>query len=178
MRYGNWNVSFSVKYNDNAPMKTILGFITWLCLLAAAAQAWGGVNMPAFSLPAALDGAVVSSEEYRGKAMLITFFATWCPPCLQEIPTLKELHTKFEPQGFAVVALAMDEGGADPVAQLVRRSGINYPVLMADRSTTRGFGDVVAIPTSFLVNKNGQVVKKYPGYAARGLLEKDIESVL
>ncbi|WP_245590209.1 TlpA disulfide reductase family protein [Desulfobulbus elongatus] len=134
--------------------------------------------MPAFSLPAAIDGAVVTSERYRGKAMLITFFATWCPPCLQEIPTLKELHARFQQQGFSVVALAVDEGGGDAVARLVRQARINYPVLMADRSTTRDFGDVVAIPTSFLVNKNGQVVKKYPGYASRGLLEKDIESVL
>lgn len=134
--------------------------------------------MPAFALPAAIDGVVVASENYRGKAMLITFFATWCPPCLQEIPTLKELHAKFHQQGFAVVALSVDEGGPDPVARLVRRASINYPVLMADRTTTRNFGDVVALPTSFLVNKNGQVVKKYPGYASRPLLEKDIESVL
>ena len=134
--------------------------------------------MPAFALPKAVDGSVVTSENYRGKAMLITFFATWCPPCLQEIPTLKELHAKFHQQGFAVVALSVDEGGADVVARLVRRASINYPVLMADRATTRNFGDVVAIPTSFLVNKNGQVVKKYPGYASRVLLEKDIESVL
>jgi len=134
--------------------------------------------MPAFSLPAAIDGAVVTSENYRGKAMLITFFATWCPPCLQEIPTLKELHTKFQRQGFAVVALSVDEGGADVVARLVRQASINYPVLMADKTTTHNFGDVVAIPTSFLVNRNGQVVKKYPGYASRVLLERDIESVL
>ncbi len=149
-----------------------------LCLLAIAAQARGAVAMPPFSLPAAVDGAVITSEHYQGKAMLVTFFATWCPPCLQEIPTLKELHAKFRRQGFAVVALSVDEGGTDTVARLVRQASINYPVLMADRTTTRNFGDVVAIPTSFLVNKNGQVVKKYPGYAPRVLLERDIESVL
>ncbi|MCL2789732.1 MAG: TlpA family protein disulfide reductase [Desulfobulbus sp.] len=134
--------------------------------------------MPAFSLPAALDGTVVASEQYRGKAMLITFFATWCPECVQEIPTLKELHAKFQQQGFSVVALSVDEGGADVVARLMRQARINYPVLMADRTTTRNFGNVVALPTSFLVNKNGQVVKKYPGYASRSLLERDIATVL
>jgi Peroxiredoxin len=134
--------------------------------------------MPAFSLPAAVDGTVVTSEQYRGKAMLITFFATWCPACLQEIPNLKELHAKFQQQGFSVIALSIDEGGADTVAQVVRLGGINYPVLMADRSTSRDFDNVVTVPMSFLVNKRGQVVKKYPGPTVRGILERDIEAVL
>lgn len=152
--------------------------ITLLCFVAFPVAARGAVSMPAFSLPTAVDGSVVASEAYRGKAVLITFFATWCPPCLQEIPTLKELHAKFEQRGFAVVGLSVDEGGADPVARLVKQARINYPVLMADRATTRDFGNVVAVPTSFLVNKQGHVVKKYPGFAPRNLLEKDIESVL
>jgi peroxiredoxin len=149
-----------------------------LCFVVLSVQAQGAVSMPAFSLPAAADGAVVASEAYRGKAMLITFFATWCPPCLQEIPALKELQTKFDPQGFVVVALSVDEGGAGAVAQLMKKTGINYQVLMADQATTRNFGGVAAIPTSFLVNKHGQVVKKYPGFVPHGLLERDIESVL
>jgi len=159
-------------------MKTIQGLVMGLCLLACAAQALGGVNMPAFSLPAAIDGTVVTSEKYRGQAMLVTFFATWCPECLQEIPTLKELQSKFQQQGFSVVALSVDEGGADVVARLMRQASINYPVLMADRTTTRDFGNVVALPTAFLVNKDGQVVKKYPGYTSRSLLERDIATVL
>lgn len=154
------------------------GFIIGLCLWMWTAQAWGAVNMPPFSLPAAVDGTVVTSEHYRGKAMLVTFFATWCPPCLQEIPTLKELHTKFYQQDFAVVALSVDEGGPSVVAQLVRQASINYPVLMADKRTTQDFGNIVALPTSFLVNKSGHVVKKYPGFVPRNLLEKDIESLL
>jgi peroxiredoxin len=149
-----------------------------VCFFALSVQAQGAVSMPAFSLPTAVDGAVVTSDAYRGKAMLVTFFATWCPPCLQEIPALKELQTKFDPQGFAVVALSVDEGGSGPVALLVKRAGINYQVLMADQTTTRNFGGVAAIPTSFLVNKHGQVVKKYPGFVPHGLLERDIESVL
>ncbi len=156
-------------------MKVVL---VLLCLWMFPARMQGAVSMPPFALPAAVDGTIVTSARYQGKAMLITFFATWCPPCLQEIPALKEVHAKFERQGFAVVALSIDEGGSEVVARLVRQAGINYPVLMADRTTTRNFGDVVAIPTSFLVNKSGHVVKKYPGFVPRGLLERDIESVL
>jgi peroxiredoxin len=158
--------------------KIIRVFLIVLLLAWGTAQTEAAVTMPPFSLPAAIDGAVVNSEVYRGKAMLITFFATWCPPCLQEIPALKELHARFYPRDFAVVALSVDEGGAGTVAQLIRKAGINYQVLMADQVTTRNFGGVVAIPTSFLVNKNGHVVKKYPGFVPRNLLERDIESVL
>lgn len=147
-------------------------------LLGAPVPTRAAVTMPAFSLPAATDGVVVNSETYRGKAMLITFFATWCAPCLQEIPALKELHAKFHPQDFAVVALSVDEGGSGAVARLVKKAGINYQVLMADQATTRNFGGVAAIPTSFLVNKHGHVVKKYPGFVPHSLLERDIESVL
>lgn len=157
---------------------TLRSLALMVCLGLCFTESQGAVAMPAFSLPTAVDGSVVTSDAYRGKAMLITFFATWCPPCLQEIPALKELHAKFQRKGFAVVALSVDEGGAGAVARLVKNAEINYQVLMADSKTTRNFGGVVAIPTSFLVNKNGQVVKKYPGFAPHGLLERDIESVL
>jgi thioredoxin-related protein len=91
---------------------------------------------------------------------------------------LKDLHAKFLAQGFAVVALSVDEGWPEVVAQLVRQTSINYPVLMANKTTTQDFGNVVALPTSFLVNKQGHVVKKYPGFVPRVLLERDIASVL
>jgi peroxiredoxin len=160
-------------------MKDVVRIIALVaCLFVLSTESQGAVAMPAFSLPTAVDGSLVTSETYRGKAMLVTFFATWCPPCLQEIPALKELHAKFHRQGFAVVALSVDEGGPGAVARLVKKADINYQVLMADRTTTQKFGGVVAIPTSFLVNKNGQVVKKYPGFASHGILERDIESVL
>ncbi len=134
--------------------------------------------MPEFSLPSALDGQVVKSESFKGKALVITFFATWCPPCRQEIPTLIQLHKEYGPQGFSVIGLSVDEGGPKIVAKLVEQEKINYPVLMADRSTARGFGGIAGIPTSFLVNKKGHVVKRYPGFVPHALLEKDIKAIL
>jgi len=154
----------------------ILGLILLLAVFCTESRS--AVPMPAFSLPAAVDGTIVSSESYQGKALLITFFATWCSGCLHEIPVLKDVHARFAPKGFAVVALSVDEGGASAVTRLVERAGITYPVLMADSGATRDFGGITAVPTSFLVNKKGQVVKKYPGGISRGVLERDIESVL
>ena len=136
------------------------------------------VTMPDFSLPTATSGKVVSSESFKGKVMLVTFFATWCPPCRQEIPNLIQLYKEFGPKGFAVIGLSVDEGGAKVVARLVQQEKINYPVLMADRATARAFGGIAGIPTSFLVNKKGHVVKKYPGFVPHSLLVRDIEAVL
>jgi peroxiredoxin len=153
-----------------------MGWLLWCCLWVQTALA--AVQLPSFTLPTVVDGTTVSSDAYRGQAMLITFFATWCSPCLQEIPALKAVQARFQDQGFSVVALSVDEGGAHSVARLVKKAGINYQVLMADQTTRNNFGGVSTIPTSFLVNKSGHVVKKYPGLVPRSLLEKDIQSLL
>ncbi|MGD9949863.1 MAG: TlpA disulfide reductase family protein [Desulfobulbus sp.] len=154
-----------------------LGGALTLCLLSTS-PVMAAVNLPPFTLPTALNGLLVSSDAYEGQVMLITFFATWCGPCLQEIPALKAVQSQYQSQGFSVVALAVDEGGAGTVGRLVKKAGINYQVLLADESTRHNFGGVASIPTSFLVNKQGHVVKKYAGLVPRSLLERDIESVL
>ena len=156
----------------------LIGLVCGVFLLGLPMSSLGAVDMPQFSLPSVTDGKIVESVSFNGKALLVTFFATWCAPCRQEIPVLKKLHLKFEEQGFSVIALSVDEKGPGVVAELVEQEQIKYPVLMAGRATPRKFGGIIGIPTSFLINKAGHVVKKYPGYIPRGLLEKDIKSVL
>jgi len=146
--------------------------------LTAPSPGMAAVAMPAFALPSVVDGKVVSSDSYKNQVLLVIFFATWCPPCRQEIPTLMELHRQYEARGFSVIGLSVDEGGPRIVARLVKQEKINYPVLMADRATASAFGGIAGIPTSFLVNRKGHVVKKYPGYVPHDLLARDIEAVL
>ena len=158
-------------------------FILFFCfsllvMSSLSGEARAAITLPEFSLQSVVDGKIVESKSFEGKALLITFFATWCPPCRQEIPTLIQIHSEYGPQGFAVIGLSVDEGGAKLVAKLVEQEKINYPVLLADRSTAQDFGGVAGIPTSFLVNKKGHVVKKYPGYVPHALLERDIKAVL
>lgn len=152
--------------------------ITVLCLLFSIGSACAATKMPSFSLPDAVSGATVNSTDFNGKALLVTFFATWCPPCMQEIPTLIELQQQFSKDNFSVIGLSVDQGGAKVVAKLVKNRSINYPVLMADEATAGNFGGVVGIPTSFLVNKEGNVVKKYPGYIPHAILERDIKKIM
>ncbi|HBI15381.1 MAG TPA: TlpA family protein disulfide reductase [Desulfobulbaceae bacterium] len=147
-------------------------------LLAVNGPAAAGQAMPAFSLSSALDGKTLSSKDFKGKILLITFFTTWCPPCREEIPTLIQLQNDYAAKGFSVIGLSMDEKGASVVAKLIEKESINYPVLMADQKTARDFGGIVGIPTTFLVDREGMVVRRYPGYAPRSLLVKDIDSII
>ena len=147
-------------------------------LLLGSSAAVAAVVMPEFTLPSVTDGKAVNSTDFKNKVLLITFFATWCPPCRQEIPTLKKLQKELGPQGFSVLALSVDEGGPKIVAKLVKQEKINYPVLMATRATAADFGGIAGIPTSFLVNRQGHVVKKYPGFIPHKLLERDIKEFL
>ncbi len=135
-------------------------------------------QMPSFVLTDVVSGDNVNSKKFAGKTLLVTFFATWCPPCMQEVPELIDLQNKYASKGFSVVALSVDQGGLRTVRKLVEKRSINYPVLLAEDSTARDFGGVVGIPTSFLVNSRGQVVKKYPGYVPYVVLERDIQKIM
>jgi len=134
--------------------------------------------MPEFSLKSARDGRVVDSGIFSGKVLYITFFATWCPPCVQEVPILVELQNELAESGFSVIGMSLDEAGPATVARFVEKKAINYPVLMAEFETTTDFEGIFGIPTSFLVNKEGNVVKRYTGYVSHKVLEKDIHSLL
>lgn len=159
---------------------TFLGKFTQIIALSLlfVINSAAAATMPSFVLADAMGGTPVNSVDYNGKTLLVTFFATWCPPCIQEIPTLMKLQQQFSKDNFSVVGLSVDEGGAGVVAKLIKKRAINYPVLMADEATARNFGGVVGIPTSFLINKEGDVVKKYPGYVPHSILEKDIKQIM
>ena len=88
------------------------------------------------------------------------------------------LHKKYGKDGFSVVGLSVDQGGKKAIQRLVKKKSINYPILMANSKTMQDFGGVYGIPVSFLVNKRGNVVKKYTGYIAQSVLEKDLKKVL
>ncbi|MBT8333431.1 MAG: TlpA family protein disulfide reductase [Desulfobacterales bacterium] len=151
----------------------ILTFI----VLFFAKSALSATAMPRFKLPDVITGEMVDSKELNGTSMLVTFFATWCPPCIQEIPNLIELQNEYSSRNFSVIGMSVDQG-EKVVKNLVTKKGINYPVMMADDSVTRNFGGVYGIPTSFLVNSKGNVVKKYTGYVPHSVLVRDIKQII
>ncbi|MDG4475824.1 TlpA disulfide reductase family protein [Thiovibrio frasassiensis] len=145
-------------------------------LMVGAAQ--GATKMPSFALPSVKDGAMVKASAYQGQAMLINFFATWCPPCRKEIPDFIKLQKEYGPKGFTVIGISTDQGGSSLVDKFAQKMEINYPVLLSDSETPRAFGGILGIPTSFLVNKEGNVVKRYDGYVDHQTLVNDLNAIL
>lgn len=157
---------------------TAVVYIVTLFFCFAAFEAVAATKMPSFSLEDVRDGKIVDSSAFDGKVLLLTFFATWCPPCAQEVPVLNQLHEELSDSGFSVVGLSVDQQGASVVSRFVNKKAIKYPVLMAKSKTTVDFGGIYGIPVAFLVNKAGNVVKKYSGYVQHEILEKDVRSLL
>jgi thiol-disulfide isomerase/thioredoxin len=136
------------------------------------------MQMEHFKLPSLTDNTELDSRQLEGKVLLVNFFATWCPPCIQEIPTFIEMQDSYGEKGFSVVAFSLDEGGQEPVRNLINKYGINYPVLLADNEITKGFGGVTGIPVTFLVNRKGEIVKKYLGYVEHDVILEELKLML
>jgi thiol-disulfide isomerase/thioredoxin len=109
-----------------------------------------------------LAGEMVSTAELKGKAIIINFWATWCGPCREEIPEMIALQSKYQ-GSLQIIGISEDDGPPDPVAKFVQKIGINYPVIMYTDALEKEYGGVSALPTSFLVNKDGRVVQKDVG---------------
>ncbi len=146
-------------------MKTkdwIIG-VAALVLLGALTYVWlvpsGAKQVPSVSV-ATLDGGRIALDQFRGRPLLVTFWATTCPGCIKEIPHLIELHEEFGPRGLGIIAVAMEYDPPDQVRELIRRKGVPYQVALDDRGeAARGFGDVRLTPTSFLIDPKGRIVQ-------------------
>jgi thiol-disulfide isomerase/thioredoxin len=127
--------------------------------------------MPAFTLPD-LAGKPHSSSEWRGKVMIINFWATWCPPCLKEIPEFMALQTEWAAKGVVFVGIALDD--AQAVSDYNNDTPVNYPLLIAGVQGTNlahEFGDSMdAVPFTVIVDRQGQIVHRQPGELAKAEL--------
>jgi cytochrome c biogenesis protein CcmG/thiol:disulfide interchange protein DsbE len=134
-----------------------------------------------------LDDHDVSLSEFKGKVVLVNFWATWCGPCKIEIPWLVELQDKYAARGFTVLGVAMDEEGKNTVAPFVRKDrfkidgtaqSMNYPIVLGNDATADKFGGLLGFPTSVLISKDGHVVKRVDGLVSYGEIDKAIQSQL
>src|SRR5882724_8985988 len=108
-----------------------------------------------------VDGKTVQSADFKGKVVILDFWATWCGPCKAEIPGFIALQEKYGKDGLVVIGISVDEDGAAVVKKFAGQLGINYPVVLADQKTTRAFGGIEVIPTTFIVDRTGHVVKRH-----------------
>lgn len=131
-----------------------------------------------FTLPSVLDNSPINSSSYQGTILLVTFFAKWCPPCMEEIPSLIALHSHYKAKGFSVIGLSLEKGDQQTVKNLIHQEKINYPVLKADNAVIKEFGGIIGIPTSFLLDRNQKILQRYIGYVSLDVLEEDIRKAL
>jgi cytochrome c biogenesis protein CcmG/thiol:disulfide interchange protein DsbE len=123
-----------------------------------------------------LNGNVVNLSDFKGKVIILDFFATWCPPCKQEIPDFIRLQNEYGDKGFTMIGISLSR--MSDMQSFARDFGINYPVLIDDGYAAAVYGPIRSIPTTFVIDQNFKVVKKYIGFKPREVFEADIKALL
>ena len=152
-------------------------------LPAVFAAAKGGATLPVLREAPAwtlkdIDGKPVRSSDFKGKVVVIDFWATWCPPCREEIPGYIEMTKKHGKDGLVIIGISLDQAGPGVVRPFIAKSGINYPIVMGDDATVAAFGGVEGIPTTFLIDRDGMIRDKKVGMMAAAEYEKKILAIL
>jgi peroxiredoxin len=124
------------------------------------------------------EGKVYKLADYKGKVVLVNFWATWCVPCKLEIPWFVDFERQYKGDGFTMLGVSMDEDGWKVVKDYVEKSKINYPVVLGDESTTQKYGGVDALPMSFLVDQQGRIAAVHVGLVERSDYEGEIRALL
>ena len=125
--------------------------------VSATAQVKEGENAPNFTLKN-LDGKEISLNQFRGKHVLVNFWATWCGPCKIEMPSLEALYERFKDKNFALLAISNDMFGANIVKPFVKAHNINFPVLLDQRLKVSNAFGVVSLPTTFMIDPQGKII--------------------
>ena len=138
------------------------------------------------STPIPINSVQQSLAAFRGKVVVLDFWATWCGPCRSEIPGLIELQEKYRDQGVEIIGVSVDPltprgpgGGAPAVEPFMKRFGINYTIWMVtSQSALSGYNISQGIPTKYILDRNGQIVKTYVGARPSSVVETDIKDLL
>jgi peroxiredoxin len=140
-------------------------------------SAQNGKPAPEFELKS-LDGRQVRLSDYRGKAVLLNFWATWCAPCKIEMPWFVDLQKQYGAQGLQVIGIAMDDSSEDTIAKFAQQMGINYPVLIGKEAVGDAYGGVQFLPTTFFIDRQGRVVDRVFGLVSHSDIEEDVKKAL
>jgi cytochrome c biogenesis protein CcmG/thiol:disulfide interchange protein DsbE len=154
----------------------LFGLIGAPVALAANSVLEAGTAAPDFSR-ADLDHRQVSMTAYRGKVVLLNFWATWCAPCISEIPRFAKWQQQYGAQGLQVIGISMDDE-EQPVRAAYQKYGLNYPVAMGDEQLGSIYGDILGLPVTFLIDKSGKIRFRHQGAVDFKIVEHEIQDLL
>jgi peroxiredoxin len=136
-----------------------------------------GKAAPDFTLHS-LEGQTVHLSDFRGKGVVLNFWATWCQPCKIEMPWFAELQKQYGPQGLQIVGVAMDDAGPKEISKFAHDLGVNYPILVGEESVGDAYGGLPFLPATFYIGRDGKVLDKVYGLKGRGEIEDSIKKAL
>jgi peroxiredoxin len=131
---------------------------------------------PTFTLTD-LNGNKISLADYKGKVVILDFWATWCGPCRIEIPGFVDLQERYRKDGLAVIGVAVDDG-PDAVRQFYKEFKMNYPVAMGTETVTALYGGLPGLPTTFLIGRDGRIYAKHSGAVDPEVFEEEVKELL
>jgi peroxiredoxin len=136
-----------------------------------------GQVAPDFTLTS-LDGKTMKLSDFRGKAVLLNFWATWCEPCKVEMPWFVDLQKKYASQGLQVLGVAMDDSSPKEIGEFAQKMGVNYPVLIGKEDVGTEYGGIEFLPSTFYISRDGKVLDHVFGLVSRSEIEGDIQKAL
>lgn len=153
-------------------------FILAIFLLAGCSKSVAletGERAPEFTLQD-MDGNNVNLSDFKGDAVILNFFASWCPPCRQEVPDFVELQNKYGPEGFSIIGISLVS--AEDTKSFAKKMGVNYPMLIDDSVVSAVYGPIRSIPTTYILDRDHKIVKMYIGGKPKEVFENDIKALL
>ena len=168
-------------FKDKSKIWILISFFLFIVIVGCQKEVEAGPTAPDFSLKD-LSGQTVTLEQYRGKVVLLDFWATWCPPCRMTIPMLIKLQDKYRDDGLVILGISIDDPQQitdKDLRYFIKMNKINYPVLRYNQKVMKDYfeGERVSIPTMFIVDRNGKIRDMIVGYAPDPL-KKSLAAVM